>query len=150
VAICRRHDFIFGVLRMDGTHRSLRLILAEDNQGVAITFATLLRTFGHAVTLVHDGPTALRITQAEQPDAVLLDIGLPRMDGYEVARQLRGDVGMDRVWLIAMTCYGSEADRQRSKQAGFDHHCVKPIDFTQLNDFLCGLGERSYHPESSD
>ena len=77
----------------------------------------------------HTGPKALEVAQAEQPDVILLDIGLPGMDGYEVARRLREQQGAGRVHLLAMTGYGQESDRKRSQEAGFDHHLVKPVEF---------------------
>jgi CheY-like chemotaxis protein len=122
--------------------KSLRLVLAEDNYGMAVTFAKLLGRSGHHVTVAHDGLHALQMARAEQPDAALLDIVLPRMDGYEVARQLREDAGCESTWLIAVACNGSEADRERSRRAGFDHHCLKPIDYFMLHTLLGGLDSR--------
>jgi CheY-like chemotaxis protein len=92
--------------------------------------------WGHEVHIAHDGPSALHLAEKERPDVLLLDIGLPGMDGYEVARRLRSTPGFADVKLIALTGYGQEADRQRSSLAGFDHHLVKPVDLEQLRALL--------------
>ena len=80
----------------------------------------------------HDGPTALELTRKHHPEVVLLDIGLPGMDGYEVARQCRQDSGMDQMIVIAMTGYGKDEDRRRSQEAGFNAHFVKPVSLEDL------------------
>ncbi|MFP5284224.1 MAG: response regulator [Thermoanaerobaculia bacterium] len=82
--------------------------------------------------MVHEGPSAVRAARTELPHLVLLDIGLPGMDGYEVARALRGIPGLEEVTLVALTGYGQESDRVRSSLAGIDHHLVKPVDPDQL------------------
>jgi CheY-like chemotaxis protein len=96
----------------------------------------LLRFSGHQVRAVYTGPRALQAAQAEAPDVILLDIGLPGMDGYEVARRLRVQQGSEGLHLIAMTGYGQESDRKRSQEAGFDHHLVKPVDPARLQELL--------------
>jgi CheY-like chemotaxis protein len=92
----------------------------------------LLRATGHEVETAHDGPGALERAPQYLPEYVLLDIGLPGMNGYTVAERLRALPGLGSVKLIAMTGYGQEDDRKRSREAGFDHHLVKPVDFGTL------------------
>jgi PAS domain S-box-containing protein len=123
-------------VRKDGTRFWASGVVTPlwDEDGTLRGFAKML--YGHEVWPVHTGPKALEVAQAEQPDVILLNIGLPRMDGYEVARHLREQQGMDKARLIAMTGYGQEADRQRSQGAGFDHHLVKPVDPARLQELL--------------
>src|SRR5205085_2775214 len=92
----------------------------------------LLNLKGHEVRLAHDGPAALEAARAQRPEVVILDIALPGLDGYEVARRLREDETTRRAVLVAMTGYGQEDDHRRSRQAGFDRHLVKPVDFQEL------------------
>ena len=91
---------------------------------------------GHEVRALANGAAALPAARNEPPDVVLLDIGMPGMDGYEVARRLRDLPGGDKLRLIAMTGYGSVEDRQRSYDSGIDHHLVKPVDFVALQNLL--------------
>jgi two-component system CheB/CheR fusion protein len=102
--------------------------VVDDSVDGSESLAMLLRLGGHAVRVVHDGAAALAAAQAERPDVVLLDIGLPGMDGYEVARRLRQTSGLNGVLLVALTGWGQDEDRRRSREAGFDHHLVKPVD----------------------
>ena len=97
---------------------------------------------GHEVALAEDGPAALAAAAAAPPDVVLLDIGLPGMDGYEVAARLRA-AGLSRAALVALTGYGREGDVQRSRGAGFDQHLVKPVELAQLQRIIANLRERS-------
>jgi CheY-like chemotaxis protein len=91
---------------------------------------------GHDVRTVTSGPAALDAVRAEVPDVVLCDIAMPGMDGHAVAREVRALTGPGRVTLVAMTGHGLDEDRQRSRAAGFDHHFVKPIDPTEIEDLL--------------
>jgi CheY-like chemotaxis protein len=95
-----------------------------------------LRALGHEVRSAHDGPSALEVSKSFTPDVVLLDIGLPRMDGYEVARRLRRISGRDNLVLVAMTGYGQEEDRRQAYEAGFDLHLTKPISFEAVETLL--------------
>jgi CheY-like chemotaxis protein len=115
-----------------------RMVVVDDNLDAAESLAELLGISGHQVKVAYDGRSALEVVRAHAPDVVLLDIGLPRMDGYAVARELRAEHG-DRLTLIALTGYGQEEDRRRTKDAGFDHHFVKPLDLQLLVDVLAGL-----------
>jgi PAS domain S-box-containing protein len=109
----------------------LRVLVVEDNADTAAVLGQLLRLLGHQVTLAHDGPTALAAAATAPPDLVLLDIGVPGMDGYAIAAGLRAS-GHTRAALVAVTGYGRDEDFRRSREAGFDHHLVKPIDLPQL------------------
>jgi CheY-like chemotaxis protein len=100
----------------------------------------LLRTEWHEVHTAGDGPAALRAAEAFRPEVVLLDIGLPQMDGYEVARRLREQTGVKRALVVALTGYGQEEDRRRTREAGFDAHLVKPADLADLQRLLAGAG----------
>jgi CheY-like chemotaxis protein len=92
----------------------------------------LLKLLGNDVVVVYDGPSAIVKARILRPEYVLLDIGLPGMDGYDVARQLREEPGCKTAVIIAVSGYGQEEDRRRSRDAGFDHHLVKPVDFDSL------------------
>jgi PAS domain S-box-containing protein len=109
-----------------------RVMVVDDNVELALGLARLLKLLGHDVRIAHDGPTALDSARSFKPEIVLLDIGLPGLDGYQVAMQLRQEGYGRSVRLIAITGYGHEEDRTRSREAGFDHHLVKPIEFRSL------------------
>ena len=100
--------------------------------------ARLLKLLGHDVRVAHDGPEALEAAREHRPEVVLLDIGLPGMDGYEVAARLRQEECCQDAVIIAVSGYGQEEDRRRSREAGFDHHLVKPVDFDALIVLLIG------------
>jgi CheY-like chemotaxis protein len=104
----------------------------DDNRDAATSLAKLLKLLGHDVRVAHDGPTAVELARAERTEVVILDIGLPGMDGYEVARRLRQEECCREALIIAASGYGQEEDRRRSREAGFDHHLVKPVDFDAL------------------
>ena len=107
-----------------------RVLVVDDNQDSAESLAMLLEIYGHEVQVAFSGPVALDAARTFLPDIVLLDISLPGMDGYEVARQIRADRTDCR--LVALTGYGQDEDRQRSRDAGFDFHLVKPVDLQEL------------------
>ena len=113
-----------------------RLLIVDDNVDSAESLAEVLALNGHEVRIAHDGATALIEAQSLRPDVILLDIGLPRMDGYEVARRMRQNPHLHAAILIAMTGYGQEEDRRRSQEAGFDHHLIKPVDLAELGQLL--------------
>jgi two-component system CheB/CheR fusion protein len=117
----------------------VRILLVEDNLDAAEALSELLRMWGHEVTVAHDGLSALETAKRSRPGVVLLDIGLPGMDGYEVARAMRSVPALTATRLIALTGYGQEADRQRSRLAGVDHHLVKPVDLEQLRSLLSAI-----------
>lgn len=118
--------------------KRLRAVVCDDAPDLRELVADLLRMKGHEVTVVEDGPSAVRVITLEKPDVALIDIGLPDMDGYEVARQLRKLMTDYRVRLIAMTGYGQAADRANALQAGFDAHIVKPASADKIMRALYG------------
>jgi CheY-like chemotaxis protein len=111
----------------------------EDNIDAARTLAEILETWGNSVRLAHDGVAALEMARQAEADVVLMDIGMPGMDGYEVARHLREEGLLPRAILVALTGYGQEEDLRRSREAGFDQHLVKPVDFGVLEELLDSL-----------
>lgn len=117
----------------------LRVLLVEDNVDAARTLGEILAMWGYTVQLAHDGPTALEVAGRTEADVVLLDIGLPGMDGYEVVRRLKGDGVLPAATLVALTGYGQEDDQRRSQEAGFHHHLVKPVDFLHLRTLLAAI-----------
>lgn len=125
------------------TGPSLRLLVVDDNVDAAESLAMLVQASGHDVRTAHDGPAALETAHDYRPDVVLLDIGLPKMDGYEVAKKMRQQPFLTNVVLVAMTGYGQESDRQRSQEAGFDHHLVKPANFKKVQEILALRRRRS-------
>jgi signal transduction histidine kinase/CheY-like chemotaxis protein len=116
----------------------LRAVVVDDNVDAAESLADLLRLFGHEVHVLHDGPTGLAAARNLRPDLVLLDLGLPGMDGFEVARRLRAEPGFEAV-MVAVSGYGRDEDRRASREAGMKHHFVKPIDFPALRALLDSL-----------
>ncbi len=119
-----------------------RVLVVDDNMDAADMLSMTLQIFGHEVQATYSGQTALDAAVEYQPHIVLLDIGMPVMDGYQVARHLRQQPQTKNVWLIATTGYGQDSDRQRSQEAGFDHHLVKPIDPQKLQDLLATLAKQ--------
>jgi signal transduction histidine kinase/ActR/RegA family two-component response regulator len=118
------------------TERAVRVLLVDDTVDAAESLAMLLRLWGHEVTVAHDGPAALRAAETQCPEVALLDISLPGMDGYELARRLHSHPRLGRTVLVALTGWGLEEDRRRSQEAGFEHHLVKPVDLTELQELL--------------
>ncbi len=117
-----------------------RILVVDDNRDAAESLALLLRLVGHEVRTVYDGPQALVVAEGYQPGLVLLDIGLPGMNGYEVARQMQSASWSSHTKLVALTGYGGEDDRRRAQAAGFAHHMVKPVDLDALHRLLAALG----------
>jgi signal transduction histidine kinase len=113
-----------------------RVLVVDDNRDSADSLALLLQMMGHEVRSAYDGPAALQAAQAWRPEVVFLDIGLPGMNGYEVARRLRQERPAEGLLLVALTGFGQEEDRQRSRAAGLDFHFVKPVDPNALRDLL--------------
>ncbi len=113
-----------------------RILVVDDNEDAAELLADSLRAMGHLACVAHDGPSALRIIDEYRPHLALLDIGLPVMDGYELARRLRDRPGFTELVLAAISGYGQRADRERSAQAGFKAHFVKPVNLEQIKQFV--------------
>lgn len=118
------------------TERALRVLLVDDSVDAANSLAMLLRLWGHEALVANDGLNALRLVERQRPDVALLDIGLPGMDGYELARQLRRQPGLEKTILVALTGWGQPEDRHRALEAGFDHHMVKPVELAALQKLL--------------
>ena len=121
-----------------------RLLVVDDNQDAADSLADLLRLEGHEVRVAYSGVAALEVTKAYAPDAVFLDIGMPGMDGYEVARRMR-QPGREKVVLAALTGWGQQVDRRRTAEAGFDHHLVKPPEPKEVDNVLAQLKRQAFH-----
>jgi len=120
---------------------SLRVLVVDDNVDTVTTLSMLVQESGHEVRTAFDGPSVLETALDYRPDVVLLDIGLPGLNGFEVAKQLRQQPLVRNAVLVAMTGYGRDSDRQRSKEAGFDHHLVKPGDFGKVLEILATASE---------
>lgn len=122
--------------------RPLRVLAVDDNVDSALSCSMLLTSLGHDVRTAHDGKTAVQAALDYQPDVALLDIGLPGLNGYEVAKRIRQDPVLKDVVLVALTGYGQEADRQISMQAGFNFHLTKPARLEQLQQILATVSKK--------
>jgi CheY-like chemotaxis protein len=109
------------------------LLIVDDNIDAAQTLSSLLEIAGHQTMVAHDGYQGLQITEQFNPEVIFLDIGMPGMNGYEVARAVRKTPGMETVIIIALTGWGAEQDRELSKEAGFDAHLTKPASLASVN-----------------
>jgi PAS domain S-box-containing protein len=124
------------------TARPLRVLVVDDNVDTVFSFSMLLKASGHDVRPAHDGPTAVQAALDYRPDVVFLDIGLPGLNGYEVAKQIRQHPVLKGVVLVALTGYGQDSDRQTSLQAGFNHHLVKPARLAEMLKILATVSEQ--------
>jgi signal transduction histidine kinase/ActR/RegA family two-component response regulator len=120
-----------------------RILVVDDHHDSGDSLATLLRLLGHQVRVAYDGPAALEAASAFTPDVALLDIGMPGMDGIELATRLRREPALRGILIVALTGYGRDEDRRRSHDAGFDAHLVKPVDIAALNTLLAGYAARA-------
>jgi DNA-binding response OmpR family regulator len=133
-----------------------RVLIADDCEEFADYLAFMLRRQGYNARVVYDGPTAVRVAADFRPEAVLLDIGLPGFDGFEVARQVRRQTRSGEVYLVALTAYEDDFIRIRAQQAGFDEYLVKPVEVTVIESVLkAGLSRgqtttRRGHPSAAD
>lgn len=121
---------------MNHHSKNIRVLVVDDNVDSADSLSQCLRMLGYQTLTAHDGVEAVRSADAYNPDVALLDIGLPQMSGYEAARRIRAQQRRDRLLLIALSGWGQEEDRRKSKAAGFDHHFVKPVDIDALTNLL--------------
>jgi len=126
--------------------RALRILVVDDNEDSAESMSLLLRYDGHDIGTAYSGETALRMVEAWCPDVVLLDIGMPGMVGYEVARRFRESKRLESTILIAVTGYGRDSDIEQAHAAGFDHHLVKPVDYAKLRLLLASLQQQPAQP----
>ena len=128
------------MMNAEGTTQTQRRILvADDNNDALESLATLLQLSGHEVYTAANGAVALESAEQHRPEVALLDIGMPKLDGYEVARRIRAQPWGARITLVALTGWGQDSDRRRSQEAGFDSHLVKPLDLDKLTDLLATL-----------
>lgn len=125
--------------RIAAADRCLKILVLDDNVDSAITLAMLLSLSGNETRIAHEGEAALQIAASFLPDLILLDIGLPRLDGYEVARRIRAESWGNNLQLIAVTGWGRDEDRRKTAAAGFDVHLVKPVDLEALETLLLQL-----------
>ena len=136
----RRALPVAAVAASDSRHAQ-RILVVDDNRDAADSLGDLLQLLGAEVRVAYDGAAALEALGAFRPSVVLLDLGMPGMDGYEVARRIRAQPGSGDPTLIALTGWGQASDRQRTQEAGFDHHLVKPVDIGAMQAVLASLNE---------
>jgi CheY-like chemotaxis protein len=117
----------------------LRVLVVDDNRDAATTLTMLLKMVGNQVRIAHDGEEAVLAAGEFQPDVVLLDIGMPKLNGYDAARRIRSHGWGKDMILIALTGWGQDDDKLRAKDAGFDQHLVKPVDPRALMNMIAGL-----------
>jgi CheY-like chemotaxis protein len=115
------------------------VLVVDDNIDAAVSLGMLLKLAGQEVRVAYDGATALRQAVDFRPELILLDIGMPIMDGYEVCRRLRREAGLEKTTVVALTGWGQDEDRRRSHEAGFNHHIVKPVEPSVLERLIEGL-----------
>jgi CheY-like chemotaxis protein len=113
-----------------------RILIADDNEDAANSLAELLRLRGHHVRTARDGEEAVQLVREFAPDIVILDLGMPNVDGFEAARRIRASEQGRRATMVALSGWGQEADRVRTQAAGFDHHLTKPADVATLEEIL--------------
>jgi CheY-like chemotaxis protein len=116
-----------------------RILVVDDNRDAAESLAMLLELQGHDVAVAHDGHEAIAKAETETPEVVFLDIGMPRLNGYETARRMRERPWGRRMTLVALTGWGQDEDRQRTAEAGFEHHLTKPVEIDSLMRLLAGV-----------
>jgi len=124
---------------LSGRHASRRVLVVDDNRDAAESLAMLLKLLGLEVHVTYNGTDALAAMDSFGPEVVFLDIGMPVMDGHEVARRVRGRPELQHVVLVALTGWGQTEDRRQSQRAGFDHHLIKPADMSALASLLDSL-----------
>ncbi|MCE9528037.1 MAG: response regulator [Planctomycetales bacterium] len=122
---------------------ALEILVVDDNRDAADTLALLIKCAGHQVRVAYDGPSALLTAQTQKPDVVLLDIGLPKIDGYNVASRLREQPETKDATIIAVTGYGTDGDKARARGAGFDFHVLKPASVKDLLALISGTSPKS-------
>jgi CheY-like chemotaxis protein len=109
-----------------------RILVADDNRDTAMTLAMILEAMGNEVRVAHDGEEAIAVAAGFRPDAILLDIGMPKVNGYEVCEKVRGEAWGADAFIVALTGWGQKEDKSRARAAGFDRHLVKPVEPVML------------------
>jgi CheY-like chemotaxis protein len=127
-------------------HSDLRILIVEDDDDTADCMAMVLRMHGHDVAVARDGPTALQMADANAPDVVLLDIAMPKMDGWRLAKELRCHTERKRPLLIAISGYGAPSDKSHSQEVGIDVHLIKPVKAGVLEELLAGYHATADEP----
>ena len=112
------------------------MLVVDDNRDAADSLQLLFEVYGYRAVCEYDGQAALTSVRAAMPDIVIMDLGMPGLDGYSTARQMRDLPGGERIVLIALTGWGHDAAREQTQAAGFDHHIVKPVNFESLRQYL--------------
>jgi PAS domain S-box-containing protein len=123
--------------------QTLSVVVVDDNVDAATTLATFIELYGHEVLFEHDSLKALKLIESVQPTVCVLDIGLPKMDGYELAKRIKANKSMSKATLIAVTGYGRAEDKKAAFEAGFDHHLVKPVDFELLIKLIDDVAQKT-------
>jgi CheY-like chemotaxis protein len=121
----------------------MRVLVVDDNRDAADSMRMLLEASGQEARCVYDGPSALEITESFHPEVILLDIGMPSMDGYQVVRELRARKLAPAPTIAALTGWGQDSDKKKTQEAGFDHHFTKPVAADELMAFLDQVAARS-------
>lgn len=117
----------------------MKVLVVDDNPDAATSLGMLVELLGYEARAAYDGPEALAVAAAFRPDVVLLDLGMPHMDGYETCRRLRAQAQDARMCIVAVTGWGQEDDRERTRRAGFDRHLVKPVAPEVVEKMLASL-----------
>jgi len=117
----------------------LRIVVADDNVDTAHSLSLLLESLGHEAKIAHNGVQALGIAHEFQPDAMIIDIGMPGLDGHDLARRIRSESWGEEILLIAASGWGQDEDKQRSREAGFNLHLVKPVELETLQALLATI-----------
>ncbi len=126
---------------MEALPSEQKILIVDDNEDAAHLLSFVLTSDGYATRIAHDGPAALRIAEEFHPDIAVLDIGLPDMDGYELAGKLRDQPSLGKLRMIALTGYGQQDDVRRALDAGFAEHLVKPVDIVRFREAVIRLAE---------
>jgi CheY-like chemotaxis protein len=136
----------------DDGHRPLRVLVVDDCEDAAVTLAMLARLWGHSAWTAFDGAEALRLAASHRPDVVFLDIGMPHMNGWQVATALRRMDGLSSAYLVAVTGYGQSSDHVHSRDAGCDLHLLKPVPADVLEQVLISRqkDKRKHDPRATD
>ncbi len=119
--------------------RSHRILVVDDNKSAAEMLSRVLKMMGHEIELAHDGLEALQTARAMRPELILMDLGMPKLSGYEAAKRIRAEFWGRDIVLVALTGWGQDEDKQRTKDAGFDYHLTKPTEPAMLQDLLANL-----------